>query len=236
MLVQYLAARLSRSVVEDCRSDESRDSGDNRSVSHWPKFLALVTTRHRLSLLTLVSILLATLVMPVQSKDTADYRRLGWEDLVPAADLEILRSPPLSLSAIPEGSAMESQDVLEAQAFEDPELARYLAALRSTNVVAGLGGTKVALPGYLVPLEYTEELKVVKLFIVPWFGACIHLPPPPPNQTVMGTFSEGFAITSLMTPLLFKGTIRATLTVDSLATATYALEIDSIEELATARY
>jgi hypothetical protein len=41
----------------------------------------------------------------------------------------------------------------------------------------------VALPGFVLPLEY-EGKKVSEFLLVPWVGACIHTPPPPPNQIV----------------------------------------------------
>ena len=46
-----------------------------------------------------------------------------------------------------------------------------------------LNGCEVRLPGYLVPLEgQAGEWK--EFLLVPYFGACIHSPPPPANQIV----------------------------------------------------
>ena len=39
------------------------------------------------------------------------------------------------------------------------------------------------MPGYLLPLEFSGKL-VSEFLLVPWVGACIHTPPPPPNQIV----------------------------------------------------
>jgi hypothetical protein len=49
------------------------------------------------------------------------------------------------------------------------------AALRRLN------GQEVRIPGFMVPLEDTET-SVTEFLLVPYFGACIHVPPPPPNQ------------------------------------------------------
>lgn len=46
-----------------------------------------------------------------------------------------------------------------------------------------LDGQFVRIPGYLVPLEFSGK-KVTEFLLVPWAGACIHTPPPPPNQIV----------------------------------------------------
>jgi hypothetical protein len=44
-----------------------------------------------------------------------------------------------------------------------------------------LNGVQVRVPGFMVPLEDTET-RVTEFLLVPYFGACIHVPPPPPNQ------------------------------------------------------
>jgi uncharacterized protein len=44
-----------------------------------------------------------------------------------------------------------------------------------------LDGVLVRIPGFMVPLEDTET-RVTEFLLVPYFGACIHTPPPPPNQ------------------------------------------------------
>src|SRR5690606_18432104 len=46
-----------------------------------------------------------------------------------------------------------------------------------------LNGVEVRIPGFMVPLEDTET-RVTEFLLVPYFGACIHTPPPPPNQMV----------------------------------------------------
>ena len=46
-----------------------------------------------------------------------------------------------------------------------------------------LDGKLVKIPGYMVPLEDDSEV-VSEFLLVPYVGACIHTPPPPPNQIV----------------------------------------------------
>jgi hypothetical protein len=48
----------------------------------------------------------------------------------------------------------------------------------------GLDGQNIRLPGYIVPLEVSEEGRTTEFLLVPYFGACIHVPPPPSNQIV----------------------------------------------------
>jgi len=46
-----------------------------------------------------------------------------------------------------------------------------------------LDGKIVRLPGYVLPIEFKGK-QVTEFLLVPWVGACIHTPPPPPNQIV----------------------------------------------------
>lgn len=54
---------------------------------------------------------------------------------------------------------------------------------RANAAVPELAGQILALPGFVLPLEYDGK-KVTEFLLVPWVGACIHTPPPPPNQMV----------------------------------------------------
>ncbi len=44
-------------------------------------------------------------------------------------------------------------------------------------------GKRVKVPGFMVPLEDEDEM-AIEFLLVPYVGACIHTPPPPPNQIV----------------------------------------------------
>jgi hypothetical protein len=52
-----------------------------------------------------------------------------------------------------------------------------------TPALKALDGKVVKIPGYMVPLEDDSEI-VTEFLLVPYVGACIHTPPPPPNQIV----------------------------------------------------
>jgi len=60
---------------------------------------------------------------------------------------------------------------------------RDLRKKRATSVVGELDGTTIRMPGFVLPIEY-DGTKVTEFLLVPWVGACIHTPPPPPNQIV----------------------------------------------------
>lgn len=74
-----------------------------------------------------------------------------------------------------------------------------------------LNGKTVRIAGYLLPLEI-DETKVTEFLLVPWVGACIHTPPPPPNQIVYVKMSKPLNNVDLFIPI----TVTGKMTVKSL--------------------
>jgi hypothetical protein len=72
-------------------------------------------------------------------------------------------------------------DVDGLLAKRDAIAARKRAAARAGN--PAIDGKIVRIPGYVLPLEFSGK-KVSEFLLVPWVGACIHTPPPEPNQIV----------------------------------------------------
>jgi uncharacterized protein len=58
-----------------------------------------------------------------------------------------------------------------------------LPITQQKNAAVLLDGKTVSIPGFMVPLEDDLD-KVTEFLLVPYAGACIHVPPPPPNQMV----------------------------------------------------
>ena len=73
-------------------------------------------------------------------------------------------------------------------------------------LVPSLDGQHVRIAGYLLPLEY-DETHVTEFLLVPYVGACIHVPPPP-NQIVYVRFSAGYKLPRLFSPVWVEGQIR----------------------------
>lgn len=76
----------------------------------------------------------------------------------------------------------------------------------SLVVVPSLDGKQVRIAGYLLPIEF-QGTKVTQFLLVPYVGACIHVPPPPANQIVHVKFSEGHHTSGLFDPVWVNGRI-----------------------------
>ncbi len=69
-----------------------------------------------------------------------------------------------------------------------------------------LDGKIVKIPGYIVPLDYSGT-GVTEFMLVPYVGACIHVPPPPPNQLVYVTTDKPWDTMTLWEPVWVTGEI-----------------------------
>ncbi|MCI5047877.1 MAG: DUF3299 domain-containing protein [Aquisalinus sp.] len=97
------------------------------------------------------------------------------------------------------------------------------------NTVEELDGAYVKIPGFALALEYSSEGKVDEFLLVPYFGACIHVPPPPPNQIVYVTSEDQVQLRGIWDPVWLIGTMRAERNYNDLGNAAYTLELESIE-------
>ena len=135
-------------------------------------------TTHSLMLLSAVLISFASVANPP--------KEIFWEDLIPEGHVQI----DTQAQANHEGSE---------QNWVQPDL--------DAPVVKALDGQSVSLPGFVVPLEGDSEL-ITEFLLVPYFGACIHVPPPPPNQLVHVTIKGGVPIDSLYDAIVVTGIIK----------------------------
>lgn len=160
-----------------------------------------------------------------QSNDS--YQTLEWTDLLPQSDWEALANPPEYITGIEDGSIEDQMmSSLEGMgAWDDP----YQQALVSRKVVEEFDGKNVRIPGFVVPLEFDDDLTITQFFLVPYFGACIHLPAPAPNQTVLVNYPQGMEMAALYTPFWISGEMQTEITENEVAISAYAIEMHEIE-------
>lgn len=115
-------------------------------------------------------------------------------------------------ASIPEGSALD-----------------YMPQIGTFNVVEELDGARVRIPGYVLPFEFAEAGQISEFLLVPYFGACIHTPPPPPNQLVYVTSETPMTLGNQWDAIWAVGVLRAKSKMNNLGDAAYTLEIESWE-------
>ena len=72
-----------------------------------------------------------------------------------------------------------------------------------------LMGKPIKIPGFAVPLEGDDGFEYVKEFLlVPTFGMCIHVPPPPPNQVIYVILDKPVYFEKLMYAVWVSGIVE----------------------------
>ena len=124
-------------------------------------------------------------------------------------------------------------DVVDGQSLESVLLGESgLAAQQPQDfsVNTALDGRSIWLPGFIVPLDLDAEGRVTEFFLVPYYGACIHVPPPAPNQMLFVSYPKGLALASMYAAYWVNGRITARTRQSKLGSAAYELAATAIEE------
>lgn len=157
----------------------------------------------------------APLPPPVQAPaDEARVMELEWLDLLPEGERkDYSAGPPTATHDYLGGeSGLAAQQIM------------------NFNVNAKLDQKQVKLPGFIVPLELDDAGKVTEFFLVPYFGACIHVPPPPANQMVYVTLKEGIQLDSMYAAFWVTGKMSARGKSTRLGAAAYGIAATRLEE------
>lgn len=164
----------------------------------------------------------------VVARDTEKYLEIEWTALMPSDDLEALLNAPDFFDEIEEGSRNDSLDMLLTGDPEDPRTARYLQALGSMSIVEEYDQKRIRIPGFIVPLVSDEKQNITEFFIVPYFGACLHLPPPPPNQILHVKTDKKVRPNGLQDAFWFEGQVNIETTSNLLGKSAYTLKLENI--------
>jgi hypothetical protein len=121
-------------------------------------------------------------------------------------------------------------DTLLARRKEIAEKQRALAKALNPSV----DGQVVRLPGYVLPLEFSGK-QVTEFLLVPWVGACIHTPPPPPNQIVHVVADKPFDVSGMYDAVWVTGRMAARAGKKSLQLVDGSADIDIGYAIAAAR-
>jgi len=141
----------------------------------------------------------------------------------------------ISGAALAEVREIEWNDLMpkdEAQAWIDRQLGiDRSGAGPSSNVfqsfvtVGELDDTQVRLPGFVVPVETTAEGLLSEFFLVPYFGACIHVPPPPANQIIYARLEKPIPMVNIWDAFWMEGTLHIEDVRNETADSAYTMDV-----------
>ena len=159
--------------------------------------------------------LLALLLLVALPLWAAEPKDLTWSEMIPPD------APPEVPNMTPLHDLSQMSSTLESAPAAKQDLP-------NAPVVKGLDGQNIRLPGYIVPLEVSEEGRTTEFLLVPYFGACIHVPPPPSNQIVHVKSEVGVKLDELYQPYWIEGALQVKASSSELADAGYQMEADKI--------
>lgn len=154
----------------------------------------------------------SALLFAARARASSDVVEISWGDLIPGDASGKLYQDLRSLMGI----------------VGHGELPSGFMQQRDASVTTAYDGERVRIPGYMVPLEY-DGVGVKTLLLVPYVGACIHVPPPPPNQIVLVSADEAYEVTGYFEPIYVTGTMATTAVATDLAEIGYTISDALIE-------
>lgn len=147
---------------------------------------------------------------------------IGWRNLLPHSDQTVLAKYQSKSK-----ESLSEQVTLSLKATTDEA---YQSVLYSTDVVEQFIGQQVSISGYMVPIDLNEDRSVKRFFLVPYYGACIHYPPPPPNQMIYVDLIDGFSKIMMSQAFTLTGVLEKGLFEDHQGTSAYILKLSEIKE------
>ncbi|MGY4491628.1 DUF3299 domain-containing protein [Pseudomonas putida] len=145
-----------------------------------------------------------------------------WLSLMPKSDQKALEAMPEITHNTPEGDGNFTHKGGLKQSKGLP------AVMYSTKTVAEMDGKNIRIGGYPVPLETDAKGRATSFFLVPYPGACIHVPPPPPNQMILIRYPKGLKLDDIYTPLWAIGTLKVEKVSNDMADAAYAMDASKV--------
>lgn len=161
-------------------------------------------------------LLMLALLAPLAPQAADTWQELKWEAMIPKGWDPAAQFKGLDLSKLQDADprAMEALDQLKA-------------AWDNAPAEPALDGRKIRIPGFALPLERQGE-KVTEFLLVPYFGACIHTPPPPANQIIHAKSARPLAGVRMMQPIWTYGTLKLQRGETSWGVAGYQLAVDKV--------
>lgn len=98
----------------------------------------------------------------------------------------------------------------------------------ATKLNPKFDGAYIKMPGYIIPIDLSTD-GVKSFVLVPYVGACIHTPPPPPNQLVFVTTDTPWPSDDLWEAVWVTGHIQHEIQSTEVAETGYVLKADAME-------
>lgn len=165
---------------------------------------------------------------------TLPATEIVWEDLMPEGEDEVLENLYMEFYEDFDRKMMQNSTSL-SDAADVPSMIVEGSAddtmeqIGTFNVVADLNGKRIRVPGYVVPFDFSADAEHTEFLLVPYFGACLHTPPPPPNQIIFVKSNPAVKIENIEDPVWLEGTLTTGEFKSDLGDSAYELDLSKLE-------
>ncbi|MGS0742528.1 DUF3299 domain-containing protein [Glaciimonas sp. GG7] len=154
---------------------------------------------------------------PMPAKVASPYQEIQWEQLAPAS-----WDPMKPFKGI-DFSKLEDDDPRAQAALEKAK--EYW---KDAPINSAMDGKPIKIPGFVVSLDREGEA-LKEFLLVPYFGGCIHVPPPPANQIIHVNSIKPIKGVRTMDAVWISGVLKVTPSSTDMGDAGYALVAQSVE-------
>lgn len=137
-----------------------------------------------------------------------DYRELEWLELMPEDEAD---------------EWLSEQGAVDHSGFEPPD------PFQSFRTISELDDQRVRIPGFVVPIEVDAKGMMSEFFLVPYFGACIHVPPPPANQIIYGRMKKPIEVVNIWDAFWMEGQLHIEDVSNDTAASAYTMTVENLE-------
>ncbi len=116
----------------------------------------------------------------------------------------------------------------EGEMDERNDVWRPIFDANGTKLNPILDGAYIKMPGFIIPIKLSDD-GVTDFVLVPYVGACLHVPPPPPNQLVFVSSKTPWPNDDLWEAVWVTGLMTHELQSTEVAETGYALKADAME-------
>lgn len=152
-----------------------------------------------------------------------------WEDLMPEGAAEaLIREQEAFYAMLAKRYAANERTLADAgglEGIEEGSELDFMPQLGTFDTVDDLDGEHVKIPGYVVPFDFDLSRRQSTFLFVPYMGACIHTPPPPPNQIIFVEADPPQRIRDIWVPYWLEGELRTQANRNDLGNAAYTLSL-----------
>jgi len=154
---------------------------------------------------------------PQAKLDASGFRETEWAELMPKLWNTSNEFSNLDLNAMDDGDTRAQEALM-----------RMREIWANAPVEPSLNGARIRIAGFLVPLEESDR-EIREFLLIPYFGGCIHVPPPPANQIIHVMLKKALKGMKSMDAIWISGVLETQHFDSDIGSASYHMEAVKVE-------